>query len=182
MKYIVECEYLKDYTSDTILCESLEEANKEAVFFGTAFKRNPLRNTLELCETASVSYITEECLNDSAYGEDGSIDWHDYDPNCTYLARYGFFGRSLANLVNDVYPGLCVLDCKDAMLDDLTHASLKSLCKEAHEFGRGNPRIDFLNGNAESCIDAFNEACRCLNICLRNADGSSELLRIDYNF
>lgn len=182
MKFVVEYENLKDYSSDYTVCDSYEEANKEAVLFGISFKRNPVRGTLSLLDAATVSIIHEESLNDSAFGDDDSIDWNDFDPNAVFPAPYGFTGRTIADLIINLYPEVNALAAKDSMLSDAGLANLKSLCKEVHEFGRGFPTVDFINGNAESCIDAFNYACLALNICIRRTDGSSESLRVEYNW
>lgn len=182
MKYVVECEDMKDYSSEFIICDSLAEACKEAVLFGTSFMRDPVRGALTLCDTATVYAIYEECLNETAFGDDGSIDWRDFDPNAAQVVYNGFSGRSLASLVIEVYPAVYGLESKEDMLTDAAAASLKSLCNEAYSFGKSHPSITFLNGDAESCVDAFNDVCRQLNICRRHRDGSSEILRVDFPF
>lgn len=184
MKYVVEFEYYKNGQitdgARPIICDSFEAANNKAIRLGTAFYRNPVRNTLSLCQAAEVSSITEECLNDSAFDDDGSIDWNDYF--CTDVVRGGFSGRMLEDLVIQAYSGLWVLERQDDMIEDDTESALKSLCNLVGEYcGRHNAPI-FINGNAESCIDAFNDICIQLNICLKNSDDSLERLRVDYGF
>ena len=186
MKYIVEKEVFRNgqfESGEVSICDSFADAVENAIIFGFAFtKEDARRNTLTLYQAPTIGYIVEECLNETAFRDDGTIDWKDYDPSCVQAEEHGFYGKMIADMVIDAYRGVDFLYNKEDMLDDFSKGALKGLCTTASELGRGGERISIGSGSAGECIDAFNEACCRLNICRRYKDGSSEYLRVNYNW